>query len=143
MFIIKKKIGYADIVGDLFHSNHIKFLKKCKEYCDYLIVGVCTDEYCKPYKRIPILNEEDRLFLISECKYVDKCFLVDENQIPIKKDFINKHNIDYVFHAHSKEEHEKYKIYYNVPINMDKFIRLDYGEGISTSSIINKISKLN
>ena len=93
----KNIIGYADIVGDLFHSNHIKFLKDCKKYCDFLIVGICTDEYCKSYKRKPILNESERLFLVNECKYVDKCFLVNENQMPIRKEFIDEYKIDHIF----------------------------------------------
>ena len=50
-------IGYADIVGDLLHLNHIKFFKECHKYCDYLIVGICSDEYSTKYKRPPILNE--------------------------------------------------------------------------------------
>jgi len=136
------KIGYTDIVGDLFHCNHINFLKECKTYCDFLIVGVCTDNYCKPYKRIPILNENDRLFMVEECKYVNKAFLVDDKHMPIREDFIKDYKIDYVFHAHSKEEHEKYKIYYDVPIKLNKFIRLDYSSGISTSNIIKKIREL-
>lgn len=138
----KNIIGYADIVGDLFHSNHIKFLKECKKYCNFLIVGICTDEYCKSYKRKPIFNESERLFLVNECKYVDKCFLVNENQMPIRKEFIDEYKIDHIFHAHTKEEHNIYKKFYEIPIKLNKFIRIDYHDGTSTSSIINSILNL-
>ena len=45
---------------DLLHFNHIKFLKKCKQYTDNLIVGLSSDELVKSYKRDPIITYENR-----------------------------------------------------------------------------------
>ena len=50
-----------------------------------------------------------------------------------------KYNIDLVCHAHFKEEDFKYLPWYNVPIKLGKFKRLDYTNGVSTSEIINRI----
>ena len=130
-------IGYSDMVADLFHFGHIEFLEKCKNYCDYLIVGICSDNYCKDYKRQPIMNESERLKSVSKCNFVDKALL--NIPIPITQEFMNEHSIEIVFHAHSEKENDKYNAYYLEPIKCNKFLRLDYNSEISTTTLINRI----
>ena len=132
------KIIYCDIVGDLFHYGHVEFLKNCKELGDYLIVGLMSDNDVKSYKRRPILTLEERLKVVSGCKYVDK---VCEGPLSVTEEFLEKHDIDYVVHAHDKGDNSYDSFYKNVP--KDKFIRLDYTNGISTTDIIKRIINLN
>lgn len=66
-----RRVGYAFVVADLIHIGHIRFFKKCKEYCDFLIVGVYTDELAASYKRKPIIPFEERIEMVAAIKYVD------------------------------------------------------------------------
>lgn len=69
----KYKIGYTTGVFDLFHVGHLNILEKAKEQCDYLIVGVSTDEVVRKYKnKTPIIPFNERAKIVSSIKYVDK-----------------------------------------------------------------------
>ena len=69
----KYKVGYTTGVYDMFHIGHLNILKRAKEHCDYLIVGVSTDELVKDYKgKTPIIPYEERVAIVEAIKYVDK-----------------------------------------------------------------------
>lgn len=71
--IKKYKVGYTTGVFDMFHIGHLNILKQAKEMCDYLIVGVSTDEVVQEYKhKTPIIPFEDRLAIVEAIRYVDK-----------------------------------------------------------------------
>lgn len=69
----KYKIGYTTGVFDMFHIGHLNILKKAKEQCEYLIVGVSTDELVQISKnKTPIIPFEERMEIVSSIKYVNK-----------------------------------------------------------------------
>ena len=69
----KYKIGYTTGVFDMFHIGHLNILKRAKEECEHLIVGVSTDELAKSYKnKTPIIPYEERAEIVKAIKYVDE-----------------------------------------------------------------------
>ncbi|MBS7299350.1 MAG: adenylyltransferase/cytidyltransferase family protein, partial [Eubacteriales bacterium] len=67
------KIGYTTGVYDMFHIGHLNIIKRAKEECEYLVVGVTTDDLCFQRKhKYPIICEEDRMEIVRAIKYVDK-----------------------------------------------------------------------
>ena len=68
-----KIVGYTTGVFDMFHVGHLNILRRAKEQCDYLIVGVSTDELCSNYKhKKPIVPYEERKAIVEAIKYVDE-----------------------------------------------------------------------
>lgn len=69
----KYKVGYTTGVYDMFHIGHLNILKRAKEQCETLIVGVSTDELVKDYKgKTPIIPYEERFAIVEAIKYVDR-----------------------------------------------------------------------
>lgn len=69
----KYKIGYTTGVYDMFHIGHLNILRRAKEQCETLIVGVTTDDLCwKRKNKYPIICEQERMEIVGAIKYVDK-----------------------------------------------------------------------
>lgn len=90
---MSKIIGYTTGVYDMFHIGHLNILKKAKAECDYLIVGITTDELCyQRKKKYPVINQYDRMEIVSAIRYVDKViFQEDMDKVRVVKNYgINK-----------------------------------------------------
>ncbi len=69
----KYKVGYTTGVFDLFHVGHLNVLKRAKEVCEHLIVGVSTDELVSEYKnKTPIIAYDERVEIVKAIRYVDE-----------------------------------------------------------------------
>ena len=66
------KIGYTAGVFDLFHIGHLNILRNAKNNCDYLIVGITTDELAEKRKgKKPIIPFSERIEIVKNLKFVD------------------------------------------------------------------------
>lgn len=93
----KYKIGYTTGVYDMFHIGHLNILKKAREQCDFLIVGVSTDDLVEMYKhKTPVISFEERIAIVEAIRYVDK--VVPQESLD-KLAAWHKWHFDAVFHG--------------------------------------------
>lgn len=75
---MKKIIGFTAGAFDMFHVGHLNLIKNAKARCDYLIVGVNTDELIADYKdKKVVVPLEERMQIVEAVKYVDEVIAVD------------------------------------------------------------------
>ncbi len=68
----KPIIGYTTGVFDMFHIGHLNILRRAREQCDFLIVGVSTDELVQKEKnKKPVIPYDERFAIVQAIKYVD------------------------------------------------------------------------
>ncbi len=73
-------IGYIAGVFDLFHVGHLNMFKRAKELCNYLIVGVVSDEGVRLNKQAePFVPFDERIEMIRSCRYVDEAVKLSLN----------------------------------------------------------------
>lgn len=58
---------------DMFHAGHVAILKQAREYGDYLIAGVHSDEVVNDQRglNMPIMNLNERVLSVLGCVYVN------------------------------------------------------------------------
>jgi glycerol-3-phosphate cytidylyltransferase len=57
-------VGYSSGVFDMFHVGHLNLLRRARNYCRHLVVGVASDEYVVPC--------DERIDIISALGIVDE-----------------------------------------------------------------------
>ncbi len=77
----QKKVVFTNGVFDLLHRGHVEYLSKAKSLGDVLIVGMNTDASVKRFKGElrPIVQQDDRAFILSQLLCVDAVCLFDED----------------------------------------------------------------
>jgi glycerol-3-phosphate cytidylyltransferase len=91
----KFEIGYTSGVFDMFHIGHLNILSRAKQYCNYLVVGVTTDELCHKRKnKYPIIDQESRKAIVKAIRFVDE--VVDQTDMD-KLAMVRRLNADAVF----------------------------------------------
>jgi glycerol-3-phosphate cytidylyltransferase len=128
----KKIIGYTTGVFDMFHIGHLNILKRAKEQCDYLIVGVSTDEVVEEYKKkTPIIKFEERIAIVEAIKYVDE--VVPQTTMD-KMEAWKQLKFDVMFHGSDWKGSDMYnhiiEKFNNVGV---KVIFLPHTEGVSST----------
>lgn len=77
--LAKQKVGITSGCFDLFHDLHRIYLERCRRKCDFLIVGVDSDDLVRSTKgeERPLIPEHQRVAIVDALKYVDAVFVMD------------------------------------------------------------------
>ena len=136
----KYKIGYTSGVYDMFHIGHLNILRRAKEQCDYLIVGVSTDELVQHDKhKTPIIPFEDRCAIIEAIKYVDKVVPQhDKNKFAAWE----KYHFNKMFVGSDWKGTPQWQAFEEqfAPVGVE-IIYLDHTDGISTTILRNRLNE--
>lgn len=140
MELSDRSVVFTNGCFDILHRGHIDYLNKAKELADVLVVGLNTDASVKRLKgqTRPVLNQKDRAFMLDNLKAVDFVILFEEDT-PLE--LIRRLNVDVLVKGNDYKD----KLVVgqeDVEKNGGKVELIEFIEGYSTSSFIEKIQKL-
>lgn len=118
---------------DVLHRGHFELLKYCNSL-GKVIVAVNTDQSIKRLKGEdrPFFKQQDRVFMLEGCKYVDEVILFDEDT---PYDLIKKIKPDIIVKGGDYEAQEV------VGSDLAEVIIFKYVEGYSTTNTLSGIKK--
>ncbi len=133
----KKKIVFTNGCFDIIHRGHVEYLAKAANHGDVLIVGLNSDKSIKKIKgeNRPIQDEYSRALILASMSFVKFVIIFDEE---------TPYHLIQLIQPHILVKGSDYK-----PENIvgseivlgkgGKVATIDFIEGFSTSSIINKL----
>lgn len=66
-------VGYVPGAWDMFHVGHLNILKRAREHCDRLVVGVVSDDALRSVKgKEPVVPLEERMAIVEAIGVVDE-----------------------------------------------------------------------
>ncbi len=137
----KKTIVTTNGCFDILHVGHVRYLEKAKSFGDVLIVALNSDISVKKIKgeNRPINNENDRAEVLNALRSVDYTVLFDETTplnllLKIKPDVHTK-GADYTIETLPEAK--------EIMAHGGRIEFITFVEGKSTTSVIEKMKKLN
>ena len=103
-------IGYIMGVFDLFHIGHLNLIRRAKERCEYLRIGVLSDELVfMQKKKYPIIPLEERKEILMAMRDVDEVITVDDPLLSKVAEW-HAHPYDCLFSGSDYEGNEAWEI---------------------------------
>ncbi|MBQ8668146.1 adenylyltransferase/cytidyltransferase family protein [bacterium] len=134
-------IGYTAGAFDVFHIGHLNLIKRAKENCDFLIVGVTSDELIQKTKnKVPLSNIEERMDIISSIKYVDRVVIQDDlDKVAAWK----KYRYDKLFSGDDWKNNERWKKYEDELAKYDvQVVYFPYTKAVSSTKLQEYVNKV-
>ena len=141
-----ERLVYIGMSADILHIGHINIISKAKglissENADRLIIGLLTNEAIESYKRMPIVNWEERKQVLLALKGVET--VVPQHTLDYRIN-LRKFKPKYCVHG-SDWKNPKSAQYQTRQDVMDclaewggELVEPDYTQGVSTTEIIDE-----
>jgi len=118
---------FTNGVWDMFHYGHYNMLKRAKDFGDFLLVGVATNDSCEKYKHIPHQSWKIRANSVKNLPFVDKVVKTKWSK-DLSEEFYKEYNIDSQVQGDDISNFE-------ISQKMGIFKKIGRTNGVSTSSI--------
>jgi len=133
---MRRIVGFANGCFDILHEGHIKLFKEAKKKCNYLVVGLNSDQSIRKIKGSdrPIFNQKHRKTILGNIKYVDKVIVFNEET---PKKIILKLKPDIIFKG---SDYKKKKVIgYKLLSNKGKVCIIKIKKNISTTKLVKSL----
>lgn len=131
-------VGFTNGCFDILHLGHIRYLYETKKMCDFLIVGVNSDNSVKMLnkgKNRPLNGQDARIEVLSALECVDLVTLFEEDT---PENLIKLITPDLLFKGGDWKEDEVVGADY-IKTKGGKVHIIPYVKGYSTTSLIERI----
>ena len=133
------KIGYLSGTFDLFHIGHLNLLRRAKECCDYLVVGVHKDASHKG--KSTFISFEERCAIVKSIKYVDQVIPSEKEDCDVYLKGIVKY--DFLFVGSDYKGTERFNRYEQIFADKDvEIVYFPYTQGTSSSQLREALSAI-
>ena len=135
-------VGFTAGVFDLFHVGHLNLLEESRRRCDFLRVGVISDELSEVLKKKrPVIAFEERMRIVAALRCVDEVVGIDEEYLLSKVEAFYKWGFDIAFSGSDHEGDPYWKREEEILASEGaRIVYLPYTESISTSLIRSSLS---
>eukprot|EP00904_Undaria_pinnatifida_P000727 jgi/Undpi1/10655/HiC_scaffold_29.g13104.m1 len=147
------RVVYIDGAWDMFHAGHVAILKQAREFGDYLIAGVHSDEVVNAQRgfNMPIMNLNERVLSVLGCAYVNDVLI--DAPLQITREMIASLKICAAVHGtvddnmavhgiggdNEEEEEDAAFSPYEVPKEMDIFHEITSSSNLTVMEIVGRI----
>jgi ethanolamine-phosphate cytidylyltransferase len=131
---------FIDGAFDQLHYGHMNAFRLGRSLGTQLVVGVNSDESIIECKGPPLMNDQERLTMVSACKFVDEVvpgvpYIMNREYLEY---VIEKYNIDFVVHGDDPCIVDGKDVYATAK-QAGKFRTIPRTEGVSTTDIVGRM----
>lgn len=131
---------FMDGAFDLMHYGHMNAFRLGRSLGTHLVVGLNSDESITKCKGVPLMNDNERLTMVSACKFVDEVvpgvpYIMNREYLEY---VIEKYRIDYVIHGDDPCIVDGKDVYATAK-EAGKYRSIPRTEGVSTTDIVGRM----
>lgn len=139
----KPLVGFTAGVYDLFHVGHLSLFEAARSHCDYLRVGVISDELCQVLKRkTPVIPLDDRMRIVAALRCVDEVVPIREERLLSKVEAYYEWGFDVVFSGDDHADDPSWRREEQILAGLGaRIVYLPYTQGVSTTMLREEIGR--